>query len=155
MRKKKNESLKIVPIDMYDLFSHLEWVLQGKKNTSDVYQLQLSETAQIKENKKKNSHFISLLWVTYKFENSSVVFKQGWINMSKVWLWASVCQLGEADSDFVQELWHLSDHQEAGLTSASAVVTLQPPMIGFHVERQSFVGSRRLTRVLSYQCSFQ
>lgn len=75
--------------------------------------------------------------------------------MSKVWLWASVCQLGEADSEFVRELWHLSDHQEAGLTSASAVVTLQPPMIGFHVERQSFVGSRRLTRVLSYQCSFQ
>lgn len=38
------------------------------------------------------------------------------------------------------------------MTSASPVVTFHPRVIGF---RQSFVGSRRLTRVLSYHCSFQ
>lgn len=59
-KKKEWKSLKIVPIDMYDWFSHLEWVLQGKKNTSDVYQLQRSETAQIKENKKKYFTFYKL-----------------------------------------------------------------------------------------------
>lgn len=103
-KKKRKKEFENYAHWLIDLVLWKEYLKEKKTCTSDVYQLQhLEREKKMKEN-KNISQLISFLGVTLEISLRIWVsyLNRGWINMSKALLQASVCQLGEADSDFVE-----------------------------------------------------
>lgn len=57
-KKKERKSLEIVPIDIYDWFSHLEWVLEWEKKTA--HQMFTNSSVQSEQKWRKIKTFHSL-----------------------------------------------------------------------------------------------